>query len=97
MKHFQIRVFGKVQNVGFRFKAMEMAYKCGVLGFVKNDGYNMVYIEAEGPDENMQLFLDWCKAGPLPLGARIEKIETTEDQIKNFSSFDIRKTDRMEE
>ena len=95
MKHYQIRVFGKVQNVGFRFKTMEMAYKCGVMGFVKNEGGGVVFIEAEGEEPNMQRFLEWCKVGPL--GARVAKTETTEGQVKNFTSFDIKNTERMEE
>ncbi len=95
MKHFQIRVYGKVQNVGFRFKTMEMAYQCGIKGFVQNEGYHVVYIEAEGQEKNLERFLNWCKKGPL--GARIEKVETTEGELKSYSSFDIRRTERNKE
>lgn len=92
MKNIQIRIFGKVQNVGFRFKTMEMAYKCGITGFVQNEGYSVVLIEAEGQEDNLEHFLNWCKKGPL--GSKIEKVETTEGPSKDYSSFDIRRTDR---
>jgi len=95
MKHYQIRITGKVQNVGFRFKAMEMAYKCGVMGFVKNESGSVVFIEAEGEEPNMERFLEWCRVGPL--GARVLKAETTEGPIKNYTSFDIKRTESPEE
>ena len=44
MSGYQIIVRGKVQGVGFRFSAMEAAYKYSVHGFVKNQGSDSVYI-----------------------------------------------------
>ena len=87
MKHFNLTIFGKVQRVGFRFTAMETAYRFSISGFVMNYGANDVYIEAEGTDENLELFLNWCRKGPL--GARVDNVETQEAPLKNFTNFEI--------
>lgn len=87
MLHFNIWITGKVQGVGFRFSSMEAAYRMGVVGFVKNLNAGQVYIEAEGTEAVLQRFLEWCRKGPL--GSRVEKVETTEGAIQNFTSFDI--------
>lgn len=88
MKHLNIVVSGKVQRVGFRFRTMEAAYKFGVFGVVMNQDENAVYIEAEGEEDALERFLEWCHTGPL--GARIEQVEVTEGPLKNFTSFEIR-------
>ena len=87
IQHYNIKITGKVQGVGFRFSSMEAAYRIGVVGFVKNLNADQVYIEAEGSEAVMQRFLDWCHKGPL--GSRVEKLEANEGAIRNFTSFDI--------
>lgn len=87
IQHYNIRITGKVQGVGFRFSSMEAAYRFGVVGFVKNLNADQVYIEAEGSETVLQRFLEWCRKGPL--GAKVETVEATEGPIQNFTSFDI--------
>ena len=87
MKHYDIAITGKVHRVGFRFSTMETAYRFSINGFVVNSGNNMVSVEAEGTAENLELFLAWCKKGPL--GAKVEKIEVKESPMKNFARFEI--------
>ena len=82
MRHLNIRVFGRVQGVFFRTSAKERADDLGIKGFVRNESDDTVYIEAEGEEENLQKFLEWCKKGPE--GAAVEKIETAEGELKNF-------------
>jgi len=66
---------------------MEAAYRFGVTGFVKNKKDGSVYIEAEGPEENIQSFVEWCHKGPT--WARITKVDIEQGDIQNFKSFEI--------
>jgi len=88
MKHFDIRVSGRVQGVGFRFMAVEAARRYHIRGFVKNLWNGSVYIEAEGEEVDLEDFFRWCRTGPL--GARVENAETTEGTLKHYVSFEIR-------
>ena len=87
MKHLRIRIYGRVQRIGYRFHSMQVAYKYDVKGLVRNMTDGSIYIEAEGEDRNMDMFVEWCKKGPM--GARIDNIVTEEGEMKNYSSFDI--------
>ena len=87
MKHLKLTITGRVQRVGFRFSAMETAYRFSIHGFVMNSGYNSVAIEAEGTVENLEMFVAWCRKGPL--GAKVDSVEIQEAPLKNFTSFEI--------
>jgi acylphosphatase len=87
MKHYNIKITGRVQGIGFRFSAMQVAYRYEVKGYVQNLKEGAVYIEAEGEEENISRFLQWCRSGPL--GARVDNAEITEGEVKDFKSFDI--------
>ncbi len=88
-KHLNLIISGKVQHIGFRFMAMQAAYKYGVFGYARNKRNGNVYIEAEGEEENMENFVEWCKVGPI--GAAIKELEIEEAEMKDFTSFDIKK------
>lgn len=87
MKHYNIYISGQVQKVGFRFSAMQAAYRFGVLGFVQNTKNGIVYIEAEGIDDAIFRFIGWCKQGPF--GAKVDDVEVREGEMKDFKAFDI--------
>ncbi|MEI7664361.1 MAG: acylphosphatase [Bacteroidota bacterium] len=87
MKHVNITLTGKVQRVGFRFYSMEAAARYSINGFIMNSGHDQVYIEAEGSDENIHLFLSWCRKGPV--GARVDNLEMSEAPLKNFSGYKV--------
>lgn len=86
MKHLNIKIFGFVQGVFFRFSAQEKAKILGINGFVRNESDGTVYIEAEGEEDDLRQFLNWCHKGPS--GARVEKVESEfSSKIKNFADF----------
>ncbi|HNY01218.1 MAG TPA: acylphosphatase [Bacteroidales bacterium] len=87
MKHLDLTIKGRVQRVGFRFSAMEAAYRYSIRGVVMNSGDSDVMIEAEGTPENLDKFLAWCKKGPI--GARVENVHIGEGQLKDYQSFEI--------
>jgi acylphosphatase len=87
-KDLIIRVYGEVQNVGFRYEAKRKADKLRIFGFVRNETDGSVYVEAQGNDEAVEEFLAWCRRGPSY--ARIDKVEAEAMEPGNFSSFEIK-------
>ncbi len=88
MKCFAIKVYGKVQGVGFRFYTQKTALKLGVKGFVKNERDGSVYIEAKAKADVMEIFVEWAKKGPE--WARVDKVSLQDLPMQNFDDFDIR-------
>jgi len=86
--HKNITVYGMVQGVGFRFSARNAARSFAVKGFVKNLADGSVYIEAEGPESNVNQYIDWCWHGPSH--SAVHNLEVTDGEIKFFDAFDIR-------
>ena len=96
MKHWNIKIYGRVQGVGFRLSAKSVAEKLNITGFARNESDGSVYLEAEGPvlsevegeKENLEKFLEWCHRGPL--FARVDKVVVEEEnQLKNFTEFNV--------
>ena len=84
MRHYNIRVYGKVQGVFFRASARHHANLLEVTGFAQNENDGSVYIEAEGSEENLQLFIKWCREGP-----EVINLEISEGSLRNFKSFEV--------
>jgi len=61
---YKIMVRGRVQGVGFRWSAVREAQNRGITGYVKNLLDGNVYIEAEGSEEQLNAFVEWCRKGP---------------------------------
>jgi len=87
MKHLNITVRGKVQGVWFRATTREQADNIGVRGFVKNQADGSVYLEAEGDEDQLNTLLAWLGEGPTQ--ARVDTLESSEGEPKNFSDFSI--------
>ncbi len=89
MKHLNIHVSGKVQGVFFRASAKEQADQLDVKGFTRNEPNGDVYIEAEGDESKLKLFLEWCSHGPRH--AHVENITKEESALRNFEKFEVRR------
>jgi acylphosphatase len=90
MLGLKIKIYGRVQGVGFRFWAKELAEKLNIVGFVLNDKDGSVYIEAYGKKENLEKFLNLCFDGP-PY-AKVEKVnfDWVEDKDCFYENFEIK-------
>lgn len=88
MIHYNLTIKGRVQGVGFRYSAKNMARALGIKGFVRNLGDGSVYIEAEGEEAVVQDFLNWCKQGPDR--ARVEYVSVIESSVQGFTDFETR-------
>jgi acylphosphatase len=87
-EHYNIKVRGNVQGVYFRDSAWKKAEELGISGFVRNEPDGAVYMEAEGGKEALESFLEWAKSGPV--AAKVEKVEVSEGEVKNFFGFVIK-------
>jgi len=88
IKHFNIKIYGQVQGVFFRYYTQKKAQELNLVGFVRNESDKTVYIEAEGRGEKIKKFLDWCRNGSEL--AKVEKIDFKEGEVKNYIEFVVR-------
>jgi acylphosphatase len=86
-----VRVFGRVQGVGFRYWAADEARRRGLRGWVRNldsGGLEAIFQGARGAVEDM---LRWCHEGPD--GAYVRDVRVAWDEpLEPFSGFEIRPT-----
>ncbi len=89
MKSLKIIVSGRVQGVFYRASTKAVADQMGVKGIIKNQMDGSVYLEAEGDENVMDDFIDWCKYGPDD--ARVDDVLIEEIEAKNYRNFDVLK------
>ncbi len=82
-------VSGRVQGVGFRYFAEEIASRFHITGYVKNLGNGDVEIFAEGEENNLKNFYQGIKKGPAL--SRVINIEEDWNNLdtKQYHSFHI--------
>lgn len=85
--HYTIRIFGKVQKVGFRYHAYVNAIRNNINGLVRNEADGTVYIEAEGNLEDLENYLKWCQNGPQ--WATIDRVDVRKAPLNNHTEFVI--------
>jgi len=57
-------VSGNVQGVFYRHNTRKKAKEMGIGGWVRNLYDGRVEITAEGKEEDLKKFIEWCKKGP---------------------------------
>ncbi len=85
IKHYNLKIYGLVQEVFFRESARNLAKRLGLTGWTKNELDGTVKIEIEGEEKSMKEFMAWCKKGPP--GAEVKKVEVKEGQVKGYADF----------
>ena len=86
-KNIIIKIIGKVQNVGFRYYTHKTAIRLNINGFVSNKTDGTVYIEAEGEENNLEQFIDWCRIGPS--WARVDDVHIQDGVVCGYDNFRI--------
>jgi acylphosphatase len=89
MQHWNIRVQGKVQGVGYRAFVQQVAQALGVTGFVRNQPDGSVYLEAEGEEPILKILVERCKKGPSQ--AQVSGVETRMGSVQDFDQFVIQR------
>ena len=88
MRRVRVKIFGRVQGVGFRFFIYRNAKNLGLKGWVRNLADGTVEAVFEGEDEKIKEILELCKKGP-PL-ARVKRVEVRDEKFKyEFQDFEI--------
>jgi acylphosphatase len=87
MKHLDIVVSGKVQKVSYRAMIKAVADQLGIKGRALNRPEGTVFIEAEGDDFSLDLFLEFCEKGSDR--SLVENVNPSEGELKNYRNFEI--------
>ena len=85
-KRIEVKIYGIVQGVGFRFYAQFRALELGIKGYVKNNPDGSVTFVGEGDEEDLKRMVEYLKKGPT--GAVVQKIDIdwkeSKDEFKDF-------------
>lgn len=73
-KRLQLKIFGQVQGVSFRYYAEEEAKRQGLTGYIKNLDDGTVESLAEGEEKGLKSFIDWCYNGSP--ASQVTKVNT---------------------
>ena len=83
-----VRVRGRVQGVGFRWKTREAAVARGLAGWVCNHPDGSVEAWIEGERSSVGEMLDWLRVGPR--SARVDALESVENAPQGLNGFQMR-------
>lgn len=76
-KKVKIKIFGRVQGVFFRVSAMEKCREYNVSCEPVNMPDGTVEIAAQGEENDISSFIEWCKKGPI--FANVDKVEVVHE------------------
>jgi len=89
MIHKKIVITGNVQGVFFRQSALQKAHELNIKGWIRNDPSGTVTASAEGKEDDVNEFVEWCRQGP-PL-SKVEHLYTENLPMENFYHFEIKR------
>jgi len=87
VKHYDIRVSGRVQGIYFRMAAKELALRLRLAGHVKNEPDGSVSLAVEGETAALDAFAAWCRRGPEQ--ATVKEVTVADGPISGTRSFRI--------
>ncbi|MEK7523661.1 MAG: acylphosphatase [Patescibacteria group bacterium] len=87
-KQANIIITGRVQGVFFRASAKEKALELGIAGWIKNTSDGGVALVAQGKEEQLKAFLQWCKKGP-PRAEVLHVDIQSQKTLEEFKGFRI--------
>lgn len=85
---YQVRVYGRVQGVGFRYAARNQARSLQLKGWVKNQPDGSVNLVIKGEPDACLQFMDWCRRGTGY--SWVEKVEMDKMEPGEFNGFSVR-------
>ncbi len=86
-KHKDILITGEIQNIGFTFQVMRAADKFNIYGYAAYINTKTVKIEAEGKENDLAEFVDWCRFGVRK--AKISEIVVSPNSFQDYDEFTI--------
>lgn len=88
IKHFEIRVYGRVQGVGFRAASRNQARSKKLKGWVKNLHDGSVLTAIQGDETACGKYIQWCRNGTGY--SWVERIEISEKEPEILQSFKVK-------
>jgi acylphosphatase len=89
MKCVHLRITGRVQGVFYRASAQDEARRLGLVGWVRNLPDGGVEAVAQGTNDQVDAFVEWCKKGPK--FAVVTGIDVREEGLEDgLVGFEIR-------
>lgn len=76
-----------VTGKGLAFRAMKSADQYHIKGIVSYREEDKLFIEAEGNQNQIEQFLQWCFS--LKSDEGINEVAFIENRVKNYNRFDI--------
>jgi len=83
-----LRITGRVQGVWFRESCREVADRLGVAGSVRNRADGTVEVVVEGPAQEVEALVAWCRTGPP--AAEVTGVDVAEQQPEGLVGFRVR-------
>ena len=84
----RVRANGRVQGVGYRFSVERQARSLGLSGWVRNEPDGTVTGLFEGPREQVESLVEWCRRGPR--GAEVTGLEVSWEEPEGLRGFSVR-------
>ncbi len=85
----RIKFYGRVQGVGFRYRAEKSASIYGINGWVRNNDDGSVDMEAQGDKENIEKMIELIKKGNfIEIDLVEEKVIPLKDDEYGFKIID---------
>lgn len=83
MVNYHLLISGRVQGVGFRWGAKQLADRFHLTGFVQNLVTGQVYLEVQGDQVTVADFIKLLKKGPTPY-CRITTIKQRRGEVTDY-------------
>jgi len=87
-RQYEIRVFGRVQGVGFRYAARNQARALNLKGWVENLHDGSVRTAIQGDEIACGAYIQWCRNGTGY--SWVERVEISEKELELFKAFVVR-------
>lgn len=86
----RLKIFGKVQGVGYRAWTVQAATQMGLTGWVRNRTDGSVEAVVTGDDEAVRNFIAACYDGPK--ASKVETISVSDGLDELLKGFEQRET-----
>jgi acylphosphatase len=85
MRSARLRITGRVQGVGYRAWALQVASRLGLRGWLRNRTDGSVEALVIGEDDAVARMIEACREGPF--GARVSDVAITDAEDDGSAEF----------